>query len=272
MWEIQGYESFKYNDPLAPSGHAGNGKSAVEAVMLRFWPYWYEFGIDAYDHENKWQQPNALPENFGGALVTHLEIPFYGKDDVDPRERLREQGRMWARSHSQAFLRLQRDHQYWTASSRGGAVDVAGAVFLPVPETILVEELTPLAGRAHVRTNARGSRMRLYHVDYGHGIGMQAGDEVQYGIPGGANTFRGMVGVDDAESSATDAVQFVAAVDGCEVWRSRMLVRGERQMSFFCVSGGKTLALCVEGASGVLGNWGGAKFTRHDPELPVVPC
>jgi hypothetical protein len=243
----------------------------VEAVLLGFWPYGYEFGIDAYDHENKWGQANALPEDFGGALVTHLEIPFYGKDDVDPRQRLREQGRSWARSHSQAFLRLQRDHGYWTASSPGGAVDTEGAAFLPVPEITLIEDLAPSAGKAHARTNARGGGMRLYHIDYAHGVGMRAGDEAHYHIPGGANTFRAMVGVDDAEPRAIESVQFVAKVDGREVWHSRRLARGERQMCFCCVSRGETLALCVEGRTGVLGDWGGAKFTRHDPESPAAP-
>ena len=268
MWEIRDYESYKYNDPLAPSGSAGNGKSEVEAVMLAFWPYWYEFGIDAYDHENKWQQPNALPEHFGGALVTHLEIPYYGKDDIDPRERLREQGRMWARSHSQAFLRLQRAHGYWTASSPGGAVDTEGALFLPIPETILLEALTPLAGTVQNCANGRGGRMRLYRVDYDHGIGMEAGDSVIYAIPRGANTFRAMVGVDDAESSDIRAIQFTALVDGIERWRSRSLTRGEREMAFFNVAGGSRLILRIEGKRGVLGNWGGAKFTRDDPEWP----
>ena len=59
MWESRDWESYKYNDPLAPAGHAGNGRSEVERVMLSFWPYWYEFGIDAYDHENEWEAANA---------------------------------------------------------------------------------------------------------------------------------------------------------------------------------------------------------------------
>jgi hypothetical protein len=228
--------------------------------MLGFWPYWYEFGIDAYDHENKWQAANTRPENFGGALVTHLEIPYYGKDDIDPRERLREQGRMWARSHSQAFLRMQRERGYWKG------VNTAGAVFLPVPETILLEDLTPVSGAPGVRRNAAGGPMRIYNEEYEHGVGKKAGDPVTYAVPEGTSTFRAMAAVDDAESGS-GAVVFVVERDGREIRRSRPLVRGEREMIFVAVEAGKRLTLRLEGRAGMLGNWGGAKFTLNDPEV-----
>jgi len=266
MFEMRDFESYKYNDPFAPAGAAGNGKSQVEAVMLGFWPYWYEFGIDAYDHENKRGASNTKPENFGGALVTHLEIPYYAKDDIDPRDRLREQGRMWARSHSQAFLRMQRDRNYWTEKSPGGPVDTSGAVFLPVPKVTLLETLSPVSGEARNRANGDGGTMRLYREDYAHGIGMKAGGPVVYAIPSGAHTFRAMAGVDDAERSADAAMVFIARVDGKEAWRSRGLARGERQMAYFGVHGGKELTLAAEGQIGASANWGGAKFTRDDPE------
>jgi hypothetical protein len=266
MWEFMNAESYKYNDPYAPIGRDGNGNSEVEAVMLAFWPYWYEFGIDAYDHENKWKASNSRPMDYGGALVTHLEIPFYAKDDIDPRERLREQGRLWARSHSQAYLRLQRDHGYWTSSSLAGPVEVNGAVFLPLPEVTLVEDLTPVSGKARSRVNGNGGRMKLYHEKYDHGIGMKAGDPVSYSVPPGANTFKAMVGVNDAEDR-NSSVQFVGILDGVEVWRSRSLSRGQRQMAFFGVADASRLTLSVQGRKGILGNWGGAKFTKNDPEV-----
>ncbi|MBI3969704.1 MAG: DUF5060 domain-containing protein [Chloroflexi bacterium] len=284
MWGSCDYEAYKYNDPFAPSGPAGNGQSEVERVLLGFWPYWYEFGIDHYDHENKWvsldalppdlttgarpQALNALPQHFGGALVTHQEIPFYGKDDVDPRQRLREQGRLWARSHSQAYLRMQRNYRYWTDASPGGPVDVDGAVFLPVPQVTLLEDLTPLAGTARPRANGNGGPMRLHHEGYEHGVGMRAGGTVTYAIPEGANTFRAMAGVDDGEPDGAATAVLVVRADARVVWRSRTLRRGDRQMVYVGIAGGRELTLAVEGPPGALGNWGGAKLTCDDPEQP----
>jgi hypothetical protein len=289
MWELRDCESYKYNDPFAPSGRAGNGTSQIEADLLGFWPFWYEFGIDNFDHENKWpptlpvefdrtqldrpgSRPpgfNARPEDFGGALVTHLELPFYGKDDIDPADRLREQGRMWARSHSQAYLRMQRDRAFWTTGSPGGPVNVAGAVFLPMPEIILLEDLTPSSGSATARLNSHGRRMSLYHEEYEHGVGMAAGKTATYAIPPGASTFRAMVGIDD-DADDQAQVRLSAKLDDKEIWCSRPLRAGERQMAFIGVAGGKHLMLQVDGAEGLPGNWGGAKFTIDDPERPVV--
>ena len=269
MWESRDWESYKYNDPFAPSGKNGNGHSEIESVMLAFWPYWYEFGIDAYDHENKWETQNAMAENFGGALVTHLEIPFYGKDDIDPRERLREQGRMWARSHSQAFLRFQRNHNFWTTASPAGPVDTTGALLLPIPEVLLLENLAPRSGNATPRANADHGLMSLYHETYEHGIGMRSGGTSVYDVPAGVDTFRAMAGVDDAASTLS-AVTFIVERDGQEIWRSRPLRRSEREMAFVDLRGARRLTLRIEGEPGLPGNWGGAKFTRHDPEMPFA--
>ena len=269
MWELRDRESYKYNDPFAPSGTKGNGRSEVEQVMLAFWPFWYEFGIDDYDHENKWQSENALPANFGGALVTHLEIPFYGKDDIDPRDRLREQGRLLARSHSQAFLRMQRDHNFWTESSQGGAVNVNGAVILTTPEPILLETMTPRAGRPAVRANSSGGPLSLYKEVYEHGLGMRAGDRAEYDVPVKATTFRAMVGIDDAEASSS-TVTFVVEADGKEIWRSRPVKRADRQLAFVDIRKARRLTIRVDGPRGLLGNWGGAKITCNDPEAPFA--
>jgi hypothetical protein len=260
MWEVRDYESYKYNDPFAPSGPEGNGRSEVEKAMLAFWPYWYEFGIDQYDHENKWRAQNSLPEHYGGALVTHLEIPFYGKDDIDPRERLREQGRLWARSHSQAYLRMQLDRGYW-----GASVDTSGARFLPLPRSTLLESLSPSAGLARSRTSAAGSPMRLQKEEYGHGIGMRAGDSAKYRVPDCAASFRAMVGMDDADRSS-GPLHFSVGINGRERWRSRPLSSGEREMAFLPVTANAQLTLTVHGPKGALANWGGAKFTCDDPE------
>ena len=257
MWEFQDWESYKYNDPKAPSGAAGNGKSEIERVMLSFWPYWYEFGIDRYDHENKWGAQNARPDDFGGALVTQLEIPFYGKDDIDPRQRLREQGKLWALSHSQAFLRFspERGKGYWKEFPQ-----LSNPVLLPLPEVVLLEDLPIKEGSARKRANANGQTMRIYNEDYLHGIGMKGGRYASFTVPDkGTGAFRAMVAVDDAETNPSAKVVFVAKVNGKEVWRSKELKKGERELAEFGpVKGGDTLTLSAEGTG--LADWGGAKI------------
>jgi hypothetical protein len=283
MWELRNVESYKYNDPFAPSGHAGNGVSRVEADLLAFWPYWYEYGIDHFDHENKWppartetenptrtRSHNARPEDFGGALVTHLELPFYGKDDIDPRQRLAQQGRQWARSHSQAYLRMQRDRGFWSSASPGGEVDVAGATFLETPTVTLVEDLVTVSGQVEPRVNADGRPMSLYHEVYEHGIGQRCSSSVVYAVPEGADTFCAMVGVDDS-SPAPSPVQFIMLADGNIVFESRPLNSSERQLVLVRTTGARELTLSARGPAGVLANWGGAKFTAHDPEAVTLP-
>jgi hypothetical protein len=155
---------------------------------------------------------------------------------------------------------MQRDHRYWND------VNVDQALFLPVPRVILLEDLTPEKGSALARRNGDGGPMTLYYERYEHGVGMRAGNSAVYRAAECANTFRAMVGIDDAEASAGQA-QLIARVDGKEVWRSRRLKKYERELAHFRVVGGQPVVLSVTGSSPVLANWGGAKFTCNDPEV-----
>ncbi len=108
--------------------------------------------------------------------------------------------------------------------------------------------------------------MSLYRETYEHGIGMRSGGTAVYDVLLGVDTFRPMAGVDDTASTLSPAT-FIVERDGKEIWRSRPLRRSEREMVFVDLRGAQRLTLRIEGAPGLPVNWGGAKFTRHDPEL-----
>lgn len=277
MWQYDNMESIRYMDPLGPmqqdfeqpqdpTGHPG---STLGTVFRLFWMYHYEYGIDRYHNANRYRFPTASgqPHEVGEALATFNEIVFIGKDDIDPRERLREHGRLWARAISQACLRFQNTHHYWTSSHVCGFVNTEGATLLPLPFHVLLESLRPASGAVRNGTNAKGLPLVIFRQIYDHGVGMRGGTDARYKIPPGATTFRAMAALDDASEGQGE---LIAAVDGNTVWRSGLLTRYDRRLAYFSVAGGQYLDLQVKGRSGVLGNWGGARFIASDPEESLL--
>jgi hypothetical protein len=171
---------------------------------------------------------------------------------------------------SQVYLRFQQEQHYWTASHASGAVEPGGALLLPRPVHTLLETLEPFSGSARSRRNGNGQKMVIFHKPYAHGLGMKAGGRVTYTIPSGANAFKASTALDDAEPNAEACATFVVEVNGKEAWRSKPLKRYESQMAHVRLPGCGHLTLNIEGANGVLGDWGGAKFTSHDPDMTAA--
>lgn len=270
MWNNEGHnlehESYEYWDPWRGSPKlvvypGEEPDSPLYRDWLAYWPHWFEYGTDMYWHRNG----RNWPPLGGGALMLN-EIYFYGKDsggDVLPN--LRRQGKEWARAISQVYLHFQKATNYWTASHPCGAVDVTGAVLLPKPSHTLLENLSATSGFANRNKNGQGQPMRIFRKDYEHGLGMKSGDTVTYTIPPGADAFKAVVALDDAETNRNATVQFVVQVNGEEKWRSSPLTKSQSELVRVKLPGSGNLGLSMQG-TGTLGNWAGAKFTVNDPD------
>ncbi len=284
MWNGEGgycdkFEAYAYWDPLGPDFTAVYGYGPTypfyesDSPVYRDWvayrPHWFEWGGDYYYHGNAVHKPG---ENYKPSPWVVDEIPFYGKDtDGDVAANMRRHGKELARAMSQVYLRFQQQQHFWTGSHPSGPVDATGAVLLPRPVHTLLETLEPFLGAAQSRKNGNGQKMVIFHKAYAHGLGMKAGQYVTYTISSGANAFRASAALDDAEPNAEASAKFVVKVDGKELWRSRTLKRYDSQMAHVKLPGCGHLTLSVEGADGVLGNWGGAKFILHDPDMTAAP-
>ncbi len=73
----------------------------------------------------------------------------------------------------------------------------------------------------------------IYRKTYEHGLGTRAGETVTFSIPAGATSFRANVAIDDAEPDAAASLEFVARLNGKEVWRSRRLKKFESQIALW---------------------------------------
>ena len=275
MWNNEGhnleFESYEYWDPKSGSTDvvtypAAEPDSKLYGDWMAFWPHWYEWGTDTYWHRNglKW-----VPLG-GGALMLN-EIYFYGKDSGgDPVANVRLQGKEWARAVSQVYMHYQKANHYWTSSHPCGEIDLTGAVLLPRPEHTLLETLMPVAGSVEVNKNANGQAMVIFDKQYDHGLGAKAGRSVTYDIPSGANAFKAVVALDDAQVAGAATAEFVVKLGDRELWRSSRLAKTKSEMAHVGLPGSGQLTLSVEGAAGVLGNWAGAKFTVNDPDKPYL--
>jgi len=273
MEEVPGYripaleiERFSWADPAARTPlqlypHQTPASPTWEDYIA-FCPLWFEYGTDCFE---QWSE--GLCRDHPGTLFTGNEILFFGKESGgDLIANVKDLGKAWARATGQVHLGFQKRTGYWTGSNPNGPVDVTGAVFLPRPRHVLAEGLAPTAGKAGVGHNAGGGPLGLYRKTYEHGLGMRAGDTVAFTIPPGANSFKANVAIDDAEPNAEARLEFVARLDGKEVWRSRRLMKFESQMARVGLPGSGTLALLAEGPEGVWADWGGARFTVNDPD------
>lgn len=272
MWNNEGhnleFESYEYWDPKSGSTDvvtypAAEPDSKLYRDWMAFWPHWYEWGTDTYWHRNglKWAPLG------GGALMLN-EIYFYGKDSGgDPVANVRRQGKEWARAVSQVYLHYQKANHYWTSSHPCGEIDLTGAVLLPRPEHTLLETLTPVSGSVEMNKNANGQAMVIFNKQYEHGLGAKAGRSVTYEVPAGANAFKAVAALDDAQAGAATA-EFVVKLGDRELWRSSRLPRNTSEMAHVGLPGRGQITLSVEGAAGVLANWAGAKFTVNDPDKP----
>lgn len=275
-------EAYDFSDPFLPCDGPRQGLYHYPGDLplsqnyedwVAFFPHWFEYGTDEYYHRNckYWTDyfwpPAQWPE--GGPLMLILELTYYGKDaGGDVVANIREQGRQWARAAVQVYLRFQKSHNYWHERHPIGPVDLEGATLLPKPRHTLLETLEPVRGNVIKCHHGRGGDMCIYNKRYDHGLGMQAGWEVAFAILSGVNSFKANVAVDDAEPNEHAEVQFVIRLNDEEMWRSRPLHRDESQMAHVSLPGEGILTLALEGPPGTLGDWGGARFTVHDPDQP----
>ncbi|MBI4660102.1 MAG: NPCBM/NEW2 domain-containing protein [Verrucomicrobia bacterium] len=168
----------------------------------------------------------------------------------------------WFRKH------LESDQPRLVVPAEPGTTRVAG-----VPWFTYAEDIIPVAGTAAKKANAHGGPMVIYPKTYDHGLGMRAGQSVTFAIPAGANSFKANVAMDDSESNGEAALQFVVKIDGKEAWRSSSVQKFDSQIAHVALPGSGSLTLAVDGPTGVLANWGGARFSLNDPDkVPVGPA
>ena len=97
-------------------------------------------------------------------------------------------------------MHYQKDTHYWTASHPCGDIDLTGAVLLP-------KHVADAAGDAHARLrHGRGEQERRRTAD-GHfrqarttTAWAASRQQVTYEIPAGANAFKAVVALDDAQA------------------------------------------------------------------------
>jgi hypothetical protein len=239
--------------------------SPIWEDYIAYCPLWFEFGTDTFE---QWSE--GLCATHPGTLCTGNEILFFGKESGgDLIANMRDLGKQWARATAQVYLRFQKRTGYWTERNPNGAVDVTGAVFLPKPTHTLLENLVPVGGTAVKKLNATGGPLVAYRKTYEHGLGTRAGQSVTFAIPVGANSFKANAALDDSEPNQGAALEFVVTINGKQTWRSRSLRKFESQIAHVALPGSGNLTLAAEGPTGVLANWGGARFTLNDPDLPA---
>lgn len=262
-------ESYEYHDPL--SGNSTNTlifpelmpTSQVWKDYVSYWPHWFEFGTDTYVHSDSRRWDDRIPDT----LLMYNEITFFGKDSGDLIANMKEQGKQWARATSQVYLRFQERNHYWDDSHPKGAVDIEGAIMLPRPEHLLLENMLFLEGNASRKCNAEGGQLVIFRKQYDHGLGMKAGDSVTFYIPDGVNSFKANVAMDDSSKVDICNLQFIVKLDNNEIWRSNHLKKYESQMIHIKLPGKGKLTLSVEGEEGTLANWGGARLSINDPDM-----
>lgn len=171
------------------------------------------------------------------------EIPWFGRDDIDPVKRAKEFGAKFINAVIQTEMRL------------FGVRD--GFICSPYRVTFLSDlnwaRAEPVNGnfppqKAEKDRNADGVEMKIQGVFYERGLSLVPNMRVEYGNLGRFDYFEAMAGIDDASCYENEPVKvlFVVSIDGEPVWNSgpigirerkrvRVPLNGAEKMELFAV-------------------------------------
>jgi len=274
MWNNEHHmldrESYEYYDPFyEPTDKKTFPDEEPDSQLWRdwlaYWPHWFEWGTNIFYHRNSrnWDESHRLK---GFAIMN--EIYFYGKDSGgDVAANVRRQGMEWARAASQVYMHFQQRENFFSHEHPCGPIDLTGAVLLPRPAHILLESLDPVAGTVQNGRNGNGGEMVIYQKRYEHGLGMKAGEDAVFEIPEGVDSFKAVSAIDDSEPDPDAQAEFRLEFDGSLLWRSGRLRKHQSEMAHVRLPGKGQLKLSMDARAGMPGNWGGARFCMHDPDL-----